>query len=367
MKRSRRTSALIATALSLIAALALTACGSDGSSTSSTTESGGTTTTETGGDSTTASLSAPYKGVESGLPDSYPDPKAESGADCTIGYDQAIGLVGGLAAAEQAAKQQSEKLGCKFISLDAEGNLNKEVTNVNNLLVQGITALITFPLDPRALAPAYAKAQKAGIPIVSIGTPGVAGEPLGPYYETEVLQGFDVAAYYTAQNLAKEKPGAKFGVIGYAAPVPTLKYFTERLQFWGQHFGLTFLGQVDGAASATPSAAEAAANTLISKYPDMEAITVYNDQTALTVSSVARSSGRDLLITASNGENAAIEAVAAGQLVSTFSFQWNQLGTQAANAAYSLLTKQNLPLPKEILPVGELVTEENASEVEGVG
>lgn len=69
-------------------------------------------------------------------------------------------------AAAKEAESHAKKLGVKFISVDAQGDITKQINDVNDLLSQGIDVLLLDPVDPEALIPATEAAEQAGVPVV---------------------------------------------------------------------------------------------------------------------------------------------------------------------------------------------------------
>jgi ribose transport system substrate-binding protein len=77
----------------------------------------------------------------------------------------------------------------------------------------------------------------------------------------------------------------------------------------------------------------------------------------------ARSAGRKVTIVGLNGSSDGINAVKAGRLAATVQVDPIGIGVQSARAAYSLITKQNLPLPHIVLRPGRLVTKANVGSI----
>jgi len=78
---------------------------------------------------------------------------------------------------EAAMKAQLEKLGAKYVSADAGGSPEKQLSDVDGLISKGATALIILAMDKDAIVPALAKAKQKNIPVVAydrlIEQPGV--------------------------------------------------------------------------------------------------------------------------------------------------------------------------------------------------
>jgi ribose transport system substrate-binding protein len=305
-----------------------------------------------------------YSGVEASLPVAYTMPAKKGGA-CTIGFQNPIAGNETLQTLQLAVVAQAKVFGCKVISLDDQTTPDKQVSNMQTLIAQNVSAIIFYPLDPKATVPVLKQAKKKGIPVVAIdGTFGskTASAPYLPYIATQVWQGRDIQAFLQAQAMAAAKPKAKVGLIGLGFPVPALKYLNQREAFWGKKAGLSIVGTQDN-PSDDVTGGEKAANGLVQRYSTMNAIIGYNDPSALGAVIAARGANRKITVVGLNGDSAGLAAVKSGKLAATVRVDPVGWGTQTAIAAYSLITKQNLPLPKIIVRPAELVTKANVSKV----
>jgi ribose transport system substrate-binding protein len=340
--------------------LILSACGSGGSS------SGSTAGESSSSEGSAATQNIPYNGPEASLPGSYPEPSGQPKAGFRVGYLNANASIPALLATQDGAEKVIVEDGGTLIGEDAQFEVQKQVSEFNNLIAQHVDAIIVYPLDPKALAPSLAQAKSAGIPVIGEDQPPNAELPPTENITASVLIGRDYAAYSLAKAIAEAKPGASFAILGNAAPVEALQYTSERQQYWGEKFGLEYLGRADTQAD-TPAGAAAAMSGIVGKYPEVEAVMAYNDPSAQSAASVAASSGKSgILITGFNGEKAALEQIAAGQLFATFAIPFAEVGEQMGIAAVDELTNTGLPLKPRTNVKGEIVTEKNAKSVEGV-
>ncbi|MCW2852485.1 MAG: hypothetical protein JWM84_2149, partial [Nocardioides sp.] len=140
-------------------------------------------------------------------------------------------------------------------------------------------------------------------------------------------------------------------------------YMADREQYWGERFGLDFVGLVDSkedtAAGYGPAVSE-----LLAKNPDIDQIWVYNDLVALTAATVAKSSGRDdvKIIANSGAGEAVMEAIKSGDIAMSYQVPWAAQGAALVNAAYSSVTDQNLPLPETVSLLGTAITADNVDD-----
>lgn len=71
---------------------------------------------------------------------------------------------------------EAKKRGYDVIILDAGGyaHVDKQVTNVSNLIVQKVKAILMDPINPASFNGVARQAQKSGIPMLGVGSPIVA-------------------------------------------------------------------------------------------------------------------------------------------------------------------------------------------------
>ncbi len=240
-----------------------------------------------------AAAPAGYTGQEGKAPAAYPKPKIKSGFTCSIGYQNPLAANESLQYMQKAAVAQAKALKCKLIVLDDALDVDKQVSNMQQLLAQKVKAIVFYPLDPKATTPVLAQAKKAGVPVVAIDrTSATRRLPVTAGIAAQVWQGRDIQAFLQVQALAKAKPGAKVGLIGIGAPVPAFKYLNAREKAYATKAGLTVVGTQDN-ASDDVTGGEKAGNALIQRYADMDAVIAYNDPSAVGAVIAARAVGQE--------------------------------------------------------------------------
>ena len=358
-RRATRFAAVAFIGLSLV----LGGCGSDDDDSASETEAVATETN--GGGTTTAgatgSIPEGYSGVEADLPTAYDEPTMQSGTACKIGFQNPVAANEFLGFVQKAVIAKAKGFGCTVIALDDALNPDKQVSNMQQLLGQNVNAIIFYPLDPRATAPVLQRAKNQNVPVIAIDAS--FGETKAvPLIATQVWQGRDIQAYLQAQVLADEKSDAKVGLIGIGIPVPAIKYLTERQKHFAEEEGLTVIDTQDN-PSDDVTGGEKAANALLQRNQEVDSVIGYNDPSALGAVIAARATGRDITVVGLNGSSDGIEGVKSERLIATVQVDPIGIGAQTATAAYSLITKQNLPLPPIVIRPGVLVTQDNVDDL----
>ncbi len=301
-----------------------------------------------------------YTGVESTLPTQYKRPSVKAGTSCTIGFQNPVGANETLGYLQKAVIKQAAAFKCKVIALDDKGNPDTQVSNMQQLLAQKVNVIIFYPLDPKATQPVLKQAKSQGVPVLAIDA--TFGNPKlpAPNIASQVWQGRDTQAYLQAGAMAAANKGGKIGLIGIGIPVPALKYLNKREAYYAKQRGLTVLGSQDN-PSDDVTGGEKAANGLLQRYPDMNGVIAYNDPSALGAATAARGVSRKIVAVGLNGSSDGIASVKTGRIAATVQVDPVGWGSQLVFASYSLITKQNLPLPKIIVRPATLITKANVS------
>jgi ribose transport system substrate-binding protein len=297
--------------------------------------------------------------VEEGLPDSIPEPKKD---DLTIGFPSALEANEAVNALGRAAKLETERMGGTFVSNDAKGQPDLQVSNMEQLIARDVDGLLVWPLDSRALAPMLRKAKQAGIPVVGVDVNMDAPDP-GPDWVSQIWLRRDLMSYMQVREAASLLPeGGKFVQMGFAVPVPTIEKQVERAAFWGKEFGLTPLGRADN-QSDDIAGGEQAMTQLLGKYPDADGLIAYNEESATGASAAARVTGnRDMPLVGNNGGSLGFSSVRDGKIAATVQMQIPDAARSGIWALYTAI--QGGDVPKTIL-TGEpkLVTDETVDSV----
>lgn len=341
----------------LACALALAACGSSSSSSSSSSSapasssssaaastSAATSSAATStGAASTGSASVPFKSIEQTVPTGYAQPKPKKLVLAYMNPEGSSNQI--LTTFGQSMRLAVQKLGGTYIEKDAEGSVNTQVSQFNQLLAQKVNGIAVFALDPKSLAPDVARARAAGIHLVTIdynftntSASGLQG------YESQVWQRRDQASYMTAQEMAKLLPhGATIGTITFAIAVPSIVYNIQRDTYWAKQFGFNVVGP-----AANPSddiaGGQTAMTSLLGKYPSLKGVMAYNDPSAIGAYAAARSQGKtNLALTGINGGSDALGAVAAGRETFSIKLDAPSIGQDFAWGLYDLSEGVKIP------------------------
>ncbi|MBY4383776.1 sugar ABC transporter substrate-binding protein [Rhodococcus fascians] len=299
-----------------------------------------------------------YTGPDAGRFQTLADPTITPNASFTVGYLGVSTAQPSLVAIQDAIEAEVTSLGGSFVPKDAQLDPQKQVSQMNELLAAGVDAIICSPVFAEALSPSIAQAKEKGIPFVTvIGSAGPEDTVAGAV--ASISQGFDYSAYRTVKAVADETPGASFATMGLGLPVKVLSYLVEREQFWAEEMGLKYLGNVDS-TDDTPSGYSTAASTILTKYPNVDVIAAYNDQSSVALSTTVATQGSDaMVINPSAGQSITGDAIEAGRVDIAYRTPFEAIGKQSAIAAYKAVTEQGVPIEPYIVVPSYIVSADN--------
>jgi len=225
--------------------------------------------------------------------------------------------------------------GGRVIVLDSNLDVNKQISDFDNLLAQGAQVLPFLALDQKAFRGPFARAQKKGVKVIELYNPQTVSA--GSVYEASRQAGADAV-----KLVARAFPnGAKAVVIG-GPPIPVIN---ERVAGYTANAGkykIQILEQVDNLKDNVNDARRLA-DDLLTKHPDAQVVFGFNDNAAIGAGLAAKSRGKKLLIFGINGTEEGIKAVRSGLITATYEADQFKIGYLGARLGAQLYAGQKVP------------------------
>lgn len=262
---------------------------------------------------------------------------APAGEKFTLGYAGAVQANPNNKAVEDGIKAQAAALGMEVIVTDANFDANKQISDVQSLVQQGVDALIIWPIDPKGIQPALDDARQADIPIIVQDTPD-AGE-VTSNFQVNNEQAAEQAAALVAETVGT---GSDVAVVQGLPVVGVLLARNEGFANGAAAAGLNVVAEQvnekDNADGARPIV-DAWKSQFGAK---LKGILAYNDPSALGAASAV---GGDFtpVVVGMNGDSDGVAAVKDGRLLATWDFRPVELGNGLAWAAHEVLTGNTIP------------------------
>jgi ribose transport system substrate-binding protein len=243
-------------------------------------------------------------------------------------------------------KSEFKRLGIKVIAVtDANFKPEKQVSDIETVLVKKPDIIVSIPVDPVATAAAYKKAAQAGVKLVFMDN-----------VPNDMTVGKDYVSVVSADNYGNGVASARLmcqavggkGDIG--AVYHGADFFVTRQRWDG--FRKTIATECKGVKIVVSKGipgpdwagdGDKATSAMLTRYPKLKGVWAVWDVPAEGVMSAARAAGRnDLVITTEDlGKNVAVELARNG-LIKGLGAQrpFDQGVTEAKLAAYGLLGKK---------------------------
>ncbi len=241
---------------------------------------------------------------------------------------------------QKGAQAAAEANGAELIFVDANGDVNKQNNDIQDLITQGIQVLILNPANPEAVAPSLAAAKAAGIPVITVDRPVTSGAVAHIGRDNKAMG-----------QLVGEALGKALGAAG-----------GKVIELQGDAGGSVMADRRDGFAAGIASnpkvkivlgpyaeyiraKAVTAMQDLLQANPDVKAVYAHNDDMALGALQVLKEAKRtDVLVAGVDGLGEALKAIADGtQYVATAFNDPKYLGDVTIQVALAILAGKTVP------------------------
>lgn len=234
----------------------------------------------------------------------------DSGKKITIGFSSKTNSDTFVKAIADAAQEEADANGVELVMADAQGDVNRQISDCETMIAQQVDALIVIPQDVEGSAPVVSMAKAADIPII-ICNGDIADDSYTAFVGCTDQESGEILGTWFNENLAK---GSKVciieGPMGQSGQV-------------GRYAGFKEVGTIDNFEVLSTQTAnwkrdEAMALTedwLTTYGNDLKGIICENDDMALGALSACKAAGRtDIVIGGVDGLDDAVAAVKAGEL-----------------------------------------------------
>ncbi|MCI5069470.1 D-xylose ABC transporter substrate-binding protein [Acidovorax sp.] len=242
---------------------------------------------------------------------------------------------------EKAIKDQLAKLGATYISADAGGSPEKQLSDVDSLIAKGAKVLIVLAMDKDAILPAVNKAAQQKIPVVAydrlIEAPGV-------FYIT--FDNVEVGRMQ-ARAVFEAKPKGNYVMIKGSPTDPNANFLRagqqEVIEAAITKGDIKIVGE-EYTEGWKPEVAQKNMEQIITKSGGkIDAVVASNDGTAGGVVAALTAKGiRGIPVSGQDGDHAALNRVAQGSQTVSVWKDARDLGRDAAAAAVALAKGQKV-------------------------
>jgi ribose transport system substrate-binding protein len=232
---------------------------------------------------------------------------------------------------KDGAEKKAKELGYEVVVLDSQNDAAKERANVEDLVQQGIVALIINPTDSDAVANSIAVANDNKIKVITVDRKANGGE-VTSHVASDNIKGGEMAAEFILEKLNGK------GNLVELQGIPGASATRDR----GQGFH-NIVDKKDGVKVVSSQAADFdrqkglnVTENVIQATPSFDAIFAHNDEMALGAIKAVKAANKNVIIVGFDGNDDAKAAVESGDLAATIAQKPDLMGAIAVETAIKI-------------------------------
>lgn len=258
-------------------------------------------------------------------------------------------------------QEEAAKLGVKLVMVDGKGDLGTEVAGIQQLVTQGVDAILVTASDPTGIAPAVKKAVAADIPVFAVNNRVDDSAGAVTFIGADDLEFGKQQATLLADAVGEDAEVAYLvGTLGTSAQLLRQQGFEEVL---ADHSGI----QVVDTQSGNWDAAQAltVVQDWLNKYPagSLDAIVAQGPEAANAAKYAADRGRTDIKFIVGDYPVEVRDGIEAGDIYGTVDQDPYPQGTRSVEAAVQWLSgeQDEVQQPNEYLDL-PIVTKENVGD-----
>ncbi|WP_411679616.1 ribose ABC transporter substrate-binding protein RbsB [Clostridium thailandense] len=236
---------------------------------------------------------------------------------------------------KDGATKKAKELGYNLVVVDSQNDASKERSNVDDLLQQGVAAIIINPTDSDAVGNSIKAANDKKIPVLTVDRKANTGDVVA-HIASDNVKGGKMAA-----DFILEKLGGKANIVELQG-LPGASATRDR--------GKGFHEGVDNKANVKVVASQAAdfdrqkglnvMENIMQATPQFDAVFAHNDEMAL--GAVKALKGKKVLVVGFDGNDDAKKAVESGDMAATVAQQPDLMGSLAVENAVKVIKGESV-------------------------
>ncbi|WP_194436422.1 ribose ABC transporter substrate-binding protein RbsB [Vibrio fluminensis] len=248
---------------------------------------------------------------------------------------------------KDGAEAKAKELGYDLIVLDSQNDPSKELSNVEDLTIRGVKAILINPTDSDAVSNAIRIANRSDIPVLTLDRGASRGEVVS-HIASDNVAGGEMAGKYIMEKVGEKAKVIQLeGIAGTSAARERGEGFMKAVK--GSEMDLLASQPADFDRTKGLNVME----NLLAANPNVQAVFAQNDEMALGALRAVQASGKDVLIVGFDGTDDGIAAVNRGKLGATIAQQPDLIGALGVETAAKVLkgeqVESSIPVPLKVV------------------
>ncbi|MGR5219374.1 ribose ABC transporter substrate-binding protein RbsB [Vibrio parahaemolyticus] len=248
---------------------------------------------------------------------------------------------------KEGAEAKAKDLGYNLIVLDSQNDPSKELSNIEDLTVRGVKAILINPTDSDAVSNAIRMANRSNIPVLTLDRGASRGDVVSHIASDNVVGG-EMAGHYIMEKVGEKAKVIQLeGIAGTSAARERGQGFMNAVK--GSEMALLASQPADFDRTKGLNVME----NLLAANPDVQAVFAQNDEMALGALRAVEAAGKDVMIVGFDGTEDGMAAVKRGKLAATIAQQPDMIGALGVETADKVLkgekVEEYIPVPLKVV------------------
>jgi ribose transport system substrate-binding protein len=248
------------------------------------------------------------------------------------------------------ALEAANEAGLTITVADAQNDPNRQLSQIENFIQQGVSIILVNPCDSAAIVPAIKAANKANIPVITVDR-GADGGEVVCHIASDNVEGGRMAGEYLAKLVDyKGKLVELEGIPGTSAARDRGAGFNEVIK---KYPDIKIVARQE--AGFDRAKGMTVMENILQAQPEIDGIFCHNDEMALGALRAVEAAGRlsAIKIVGFDATDDAVKSVKDGKLVATVAQKPRVMGSMAVETAKQVLdgvkVDEFIPVPLELV------------------
>jgi ribose transport system substrate-binding protein len=248
------------------------------------------------------------------------------------------------------ALEEAKKAGLSITVADAQNDPNRQLSQVENFIEQGVSIILVNPCDSTAIVPAIKAANRAKIPVITVDR-GADGGEVVCHIASDNVQGGQMAGEFLAKLIGnKGKVVELEGIPGTSAARDRGKGFNEVMK---KYPNIKIVARQE--AGFDRAKGMTVMENILQAQPEIDGVFCHNDEMALGALRAIEAAGRlsAIKIVGFDATDDAVKSVKDGKMVATVAQKPRVMGSMAVETAKQVLDGIKvgafIPVPLELV------------------
>jgi ABC-type sugar transport system substrate-binding protein len=244
----------------------------------------------------------------------------------------------------ESMRNAAEENGVEIVITDAQSNTPKQVSDIQDMIAQGVDVLFIPPREEQGLEPALQSAREAGVPVFLVDREAnaeICEDYISFMGSNFVEQGERAAEWLVEATNGKAKVAELQGTVGASVTADRGEGFKSVID---ENSGMEIVASQSG--NFNRAEGQNVTEQILGGNPDLDAVYAHNDEMAIgaiqALKDAGRKPGEDVTVVSVDGTRDALQAIIDGDLGATVETN-PRFGPLAFDTAERFLSGEQIP------------------------